>query len=336
MGKYLYATTDISFKKLFANEHNIDLTIAFLNNVLGLTGRREIVKLELKDPVNKPDRAGGKEIIFDVYCKDTKNNHYIIEMQASNEYNFYERSQGYIARALGNQLKSCDNYLEMVPVIFVGVVNYSLKAIKKYKRADDFKDQSIITLQKNGITQSESTQVISKYSFINHLTHEIIPAPLMELNYVELPHFNKSLEECHTEIDKWLYLIKTIHNFQEVPASFKKSKNFVQACQSLEEKNWEKGELEAYVKEMDDIGKEDRIKEGAREEGLEQGIAEGIAKGIEKGIEVGIEKGIEKGARKEKEAIAINLLKMKVSIDMIAQSTALSVQEVESLKKSLK
>ena len=328
MAKYLSATTDISFKKLFANEHNIDLTIAFLNNVLGLTGKRQIEKLVLKDPVNKPDRAGGKEIIFDVYCKDTKNNHYIIEMQASNEYNFYERSQGYIARALGNQLKSYDNYLELVPVIFVGVVNYSLKAIKKYKRVEDFKNQSIITLHKDGATPSQEKEVISKYSFINHLTGEIIPVPLMEINYVELPHFTKSLEECHTEVDQWLYLMKSIQNFEEMPASFKKSKNFVRACQTLEEKNWEKGEIEAYVKEMEDIGKDDRIKEGAREEGLELGIAEGLQQGLQQGLE----QGLEQGAKKAKIVMAIKLLAQDKSIEEITDLTDLTIEEIQALR----
>ena len=303
MGRYLSAITHISFKKLFANEHNIDLTIAFLNSVLGLTGKREIEKLVLKDPVNKPDRAGGKEIIFDVYCKDTKNNHYIIEMQASNEYNFYERSQVYTARALGNQLKSYEDYLGVVPVIFVGVVNYSLHAVKKYKRTDDFKDESIITLQKGGTVPADEKQVISKYSFINHATHEIIPIPLIELNYVELPHFNKQVEQCHTEVDKWLYLMKSIQNFQEVPTLFKKSKNFVRACQILEEKNWEKGELEAYVKELDEIGKDERIKEGAREEGIQQ----------------------------EKQSSAIKFLRMGLSVEKVADGTGLSVDQVQAL-----
>ena len=159
MTTYLSPRSYTSFKKLFANPHNEKLTIAFLNNILNLSGDKIISKITLKESVNLPDRAGGKsdfahftpehqtveklknyggattdanaEIIFDVYCTDGQNNHYIIEMQALNEANFFERSQYYAARALGNQLKTTEDYIALLPVVFIGVVNYSLEAIKK-------------------------------------------------------------------------------------------------------------------------------------------------------------------------------------------------------------
>ena len=164
MTKYLSPRTDILFKKLFANEHNKNLTIHFLNSILNLSGNREIKEIVLRETVNLPDRAQGKEIIFDVYCTDTKNNHFIIEMQAVNEYNFHERAQYYTARILANQLKRTDNYIDLLPVIFVGVVDYSLELIKKYKRHQSLRSDSIIAIEQSIL---ESDDVITKYSFVN-------------------------------------------------------------------------------------------------------------------------------------------------------------------------
>lgn len=326
MTKYLSPRTDISFKRLFANEHNTSLTIDFLNSILNLSGPQAIDKIILRQTVNLPDRAQGKEIIFDVYCTDAKNNHFIIEMQAVNEYNFHERSQYYAARVLGTQLKSNETYLDLVPVIFVGVVNYSLEAIKKYKRDVVFRNDAIITLEKS-ITESED--VITKYSFINHKTQQIIPVPLIELNFVELPKFKKAIQDCITPVDKWLYLMTQVDSCDHIPEGMKTTPALVQAFDSLEEKQWNQQDLEQYIKEQEAIGKEDRISQGSFEHGKDEGISIGIAHGIKQGMQ----QGIEQGALKKAIETAHKLLQRQVPIEDIADFTGLSIEQVKELTK---
>ena len=53
----------------------------------------------------------------------------------------------------------------------------------------------------------------------------------------------------------------------------------------------------------------------------------------EEGKEEGIKEGREEGREKEKLEIAENLLKRNVDIDIIVESTGLSKEEVENLKK---
>ncbi len=313
--KYLSPRSDISFKKLFANEHHKDLTKAFLNNVLGLSEARKIQDINLRETVSLPERSGGKEVIFDVYCTDGFNNHFIIEMQSLNEYNFFERSQVYIARALSNQLKSTNNYVEALPVVFVGVVDYDLERIKKYKRFDSFRSKSIIALERH---IEKSPDVISKYSLVNQKTNQIIPVPLLELNYVELPKFTKSIEECTTEVDQWLYLMQNAEICYEIPEQMKKTEALVEAFYALEEKNWTPEELRKYVEEREAIGREQRIREGDQE------YAEDY-----------IEEGRQEGLRQGAQAVAINLLKMNIGIDIIVQSTGLSPEQIEKLRKKL-
>jgi predicted transposase/invertase (TIGR01784 family) len=50
------------------------------------------------------------------------------------------------------------------------------------------------------------------------------------------------------------------------------------------------------------------------------------------GIRIGMERGVEKGIKNEKIEIAKALLKNKVSIDIIMDSTGLTKDEIEKLK----
>jgi len=310
--KFLSPRSDISFKKLFANKHHTDLTMAFLNNILGLSGTRTITEITLRETVNLPDRAGGKEIIFDVYCTDGLNNHYIIEMQSVNEYDFFERAQYYAARALGHQLKSPHKYNHLLPVVFVGVVDYSLDKIKKYKRFEEFRSKSIIALEKH---IQKSHEAITKYSLVNQQTNQIIPVPLIELNFVELPKFKKKAEECTTEVDQWLYLMKYAEVCDEIPEQMKKREVLVEAFYALEQKNWTPEDLRKYVEEREAVGREERIREGDQE------YAEDYR---------------EEGAQEKAEAIAIKLLKQGFGIHEIANLTELTIGQIEVLKKNLK
>jgi predicted transposase/invertase (TIGR01784 family) len=266
----------------------------------------------LRDTVNLPDRSGGKEIIFDVYCTDKHNNHYIVEMQTVNQYNFFERAQYYAARALGNQLKASNDYIDLLPVVFVGVVNYSLDKIKMHKRSQEFRNNSVIRLD---TVLKSSDEVISKYSFVNQQTNQIIPVPLIELNFVELPLFTKSIEECTTDVDQWLYLMKNANECNEIPQEMQKTKFIVEAFKALEERNFTPEELRKYVEEQEAIGMEDRIREGL--------------------LEYALDEAHKKGAQKNAEATAINFLKMGISLEIIAQGTGLSIEQIKTLKEKL-
>ena len=56
---------------------------------------------------------------------------------------------------------------------------------------------------------------------------------------------------------------------------------------------------------------------------------------IEYAKETGLEEGIAKGREKERKAIAINLLQLGTSCEIVAKATGLSVEEVTKLKESL-
>ena len=69
------------------------------------------------------------------------------------------------------------------------------------------------------------------------------------------------------------------------------------------------------------------------DEGMEKGIERGIEKGIEKGMEKGIERGMEKGIEKGRAEVALRMLEQNMELQLIAQITNLSVQQLQKLKK---
>ena len=178
----------------------------------------------------------------------------------------------------------------------------------------------VIALEKH---IQKSHDVISKYSLVNQQTNQIIPVPLIELNFVELPKFTKSIEECTTEVDQWLYLMKNAETCYEIPEEMKKNEVFLEAFSALEQKNWSTEELRKYVEEQEAVGKGDRIREGDEEYAEEYALERAA-------------KAREEGARKEKEFVAINFLKMGLSSEIIAQGTSLSIKEIDALHKKLK
>ena len=74
-------------------------------------------------------------------------------------------------------------------------------------------------------------------------------------------------------------------------------------------------------------GKEEGLKEG-REEGRKEGKEEGLKEGREEGRKESKEEGLKEGQSK----IAMNLIRLGASCEIIVQATGLSEEEVSRLK----
>ena len=77
-------------------------------------------------------------------------------------------------------------------------------------------------------------------------------------------------------------------------------------------------------------GLEEGRKEGL-EQGIEQGIEQGLEAGIAQGIEQGLEAGIAQGEASKALAIAKALKTKGVDIDIIAETSGLTKEEIEQL-----
>ncbi len=140
----------------------------------------------------------------------------------------------------------------------------------------------------------------------------------LEFHYVELCNFHKTLDELTNDLDKWLFFLKYAQDLQVIPDQFAPSPEFQQAFTVLEQRHWNEQERRAYRKSLDVLHKDMQLQAGIFEEGFEDGFEKGIEKGIEEGVKV----------------VALNLLKNNIDMHVIAQSTGLTIEQIEKLKKS--
>ena len=243
MTKFADPCRDIPFKKLFADQKHKDVLISFLNAVLEREGERRIVDVVILDTNNTPEINSLKLTILDVRCTDQSGHQYIVEMQRKNQSDFGQRSLFYVSQVYTRQLKPREEYSELMPVIFVGVLNFST-----------FKGEN----------------PVSHHLILNTQTHEQ-ELKHQEFHFVELPKFTKKENELETVVDKWLYLLKNAYKMEAVPEALNSPKAMHEALDILSTYRWTKSELEAYEKELDRVRVEKSILRTERDAGREEG-----------------------------------------------------------------
>jgi predicted transposase/invertase (TIGR01784 family) len=265
--------TDIGFKKLFGDNKRKNILISFLNSVLERKEGEQIVAVDIMDPNNNRDTYHDKFSIIDIRCKDQAQKTYIIEMQKLDKKDFLERSQYYAALTYSRQIKDGEKYHLLTPVIFVGVLDFNL---------------------------FNSPELISHHLIMNSQTHEHALNHL-EFHFLELPKFDKKVEELDGLVDKWIYILKNAPKLNIIPQELKNPEVIEEAMESLERGTWTDTELYNYDKYWDAIRNEASALETATD--------------------------------RTKTDIAKKMLQqLNVDIKTIAQITGLSVKELEELK----
>ncbi|MDR3132368.1 MAG: transposase, partial [Rickettsiales bacterium] len=98
---------------------------------------------------------------------------------------------------------------------------------------------------------------------------------------------------------------------------------------------WNEKDLIAYEERLMDLRKEEGILAQKLDDATEKGRQEGREEGIQIGHEKGRAEGREEGEQQAKIAVAQNLLKAGVSVDLIAESTGLPKAEIAQLKEEV-
>jgi predicted transposase/invertase (TIGR01784 family) len=139
----------------------------------------------------------------------------------------------------------------------------------------------------------------------------------IELIFVELPKFSKQENELDSITDKWLYFIKHAGELNFIPQSFTEPR-LREAFDIANTAALSEEELEVQFKRHDFIR-------------MQRSITEKLAK-LDK-IEEELAKAKEAFA-KEKQEMALNMLRDQVPAEMIMKYTGLSREEIEQLRNS--
>ena len=285
--KFADPKNDIAFKKIFGDESKKEILISFLNNLLNFVGTtKEIIDITITDPYQVPRLEELKQTILDIKAVDKRNIHYIIEMQVIHTTAFEKRVMYYVSKAYSQQLKRAEDYPKLNQVIFLGFLDFTL-----FKETPGYSTRHLIL--------EESTN--------GHYFKDF------ELNFVELPKFEKSLNELSDVKEKWIYFIKNAADLTIIPKEMEEPKEIREAFEVANQLGWTKEELDAYDKKgiyiQDERGRIEYARVEAREEGKEEGRKEG---------------------RKEKAVeIAKIMLSKGIPIDTIVETTGLKKEEIK-------
>ncbi len=101
--------------------------------------------------------------------------------------------------------------------------------------------------------------------------------------YLSLPYFTKREEECETDFDRWMYLLKNMDSFEKIPeyapkSVFGKILEVADVASLNEEERWEYDQALKHYRDYNNT-LHTSYRQG-KEEGLAEGEAIGLAKGL--------------------------------------------------------
>ncbi len=283
--RFVDVKNDVAFRKIFGNEKKTEILISFLNAILKLPKGKRIQTVKILNPYQFPKVNRLKSSILDVRVTDERDISYIVEMQVEEPKGFDKRVQYYTAKEYSAQIEKGEDYPLLNQVIFIGILDFNF-----------FTDDT------HYITRHRTLNIKTRKSTLDG----------MEYNFIELPKFNKKLEEATSLVDKWIYFIKNASTLDVIPDNVT-DKGLMQAYENAETHSWTKKELHDY--DYASMRKQD-------EKGVTQ-LAEEKAFG----------KGIEQGKQNEKIDIAIEMIKDGESIERIIKYTKLSREIIKNLIK---
>ncbi len=312
--RYINFYTDFAFKKLFGTEINKDLLISFLNALL--QGREEITEITYLNTEHLGTQEYDRRAVFDVYCKNEKGEHFLVEMQKGEQQFFKDRSIYYSTFAIREQAPRGEWNYGLKGIYTIGILNFCFN-------------------------EQKDTSYYHEVKLMDTATKEIFYDKLTFI-YLEMPKFTKTEDELTTLFDKWLYAIRNLASLMERPRALQE-KVFQHLFEAAEIAKFDRKERYEYEESLKVYRDWFSVMETAELRGMAKGMAKGIekgmAKGIEKGMAEGLAKGMAEGRAKGLEAgraeslwnVALKMKQDGLDASFIAKFTDLPEEEINNL-----
>ena len=138
-----------------------------------------------------PETKDMRGIIYDIYCTTDQDEHIIVEMQNRYQEHFLDRSLYYASRAIVSQGVKGDWDYRLSPVYTVCFMNFNVDS----KSPKNFRTDIFLTDKETGQVFSDNLRMI----------------------YLMLPLFTKEEEECETDFERWIYILKNMSTLERMP-----------------------------------------------------------------------------------------------------------------------
>ncbi|MBC8227997.1 Rpn family recombination-promoting nuclease/putative transposase [bacterium] len=261
MNRFIEPTTDFGFKKLFGEEKSKSILKSFLFHILKLES--PIAEITFMKQEQLPDSSVERVGVYDIFCIDEKGSRFIVEMQRGSQIFYKDRLLYYSTFPIYQQAKKGEWNYQLNPVYCVGVLGFRLEEDDRYFRRVKLCDID---------------------------THEVFYDKLTFV-FVELPKFNKELNELKDHADRWFYFLKHLSELNEVPEELSDEEEMKDAFRIAEISAMTVEERDRYETSLKHLRDAYSVIETARIKGLTEGRAEGITEGRAEGRADGLIEG---------------------------------------------
>lgn len=302
--RYINPLTDFGFKRIFGTPFNKDLLMSFLNALFN--GDPVVSDITYKNSEKFGTNEEARRAVFDVYCTTDTGARIIVEMQNVYQDFYKDRSIYYSTFPIAEQAQRGNWNYELHDVYTIGILNFTFPE-------DKHSDSSIFREVKLMDTDS----------------HEIFYDKLTYI-YVELANFHKTLEECDSLLEKWIYCLRNLQNLMSRPLALQ-GRVFEKLFKTAEIAKMTTEDRRAYELSANAYRDIKNGMDAAKREGMEKGIAIGTEKGIAIGTEKGIAIGTEKGARAKALEVVRKMKARGLEDGMISEMTGLPAEVIKKL-----
>ena len=196
---------------------------------------------------------------------------------------------------------------KLYPVYVISILDYAMEHVGDWPR-DKFISHYLVKEEVMNEVHSDSLHFI----------------------YIELPRFNKVLENLSDESDKWTYLFNNLSKMNEIPEFDENS--FQDLITTAKNANFTAEEIHRYTEEQKMSNDYQNCLNYAVETAIEAAVKTATEKALSEGEEKGKAEGLAEGKNAARCEMARNLLKEGLSMDLICRTTGLSEEEVLKLK----
>ncbi len=282
MSKYINPYTDFGFKKLFGTEANKDLLIDFLNELVDK--KHKIKDLSFKNNENFGELSEDRKAIFDIYCETISGEKIIIEMQKAKINYFKDRAVFYTTFPIKEQAEKGEWDFKLKPVYCIAILDFEFDKDLKNK---DYKN--IVTL-KNQYCE----EFYDKLKYI----------------FIEMPRFKKNENELENHFEKWLFFLKNLIDFEDVPGVLK---------EAVFEKGFKVAEIAALNKEQ--------------HEAYEKSLLQywDIKSAVDTAFDDGKNEGKIEGKTEREEEIVKEMISEGFDLETISRLTKLSIDKIKKI-----
>ena len=224
---FINLLTDFGFKRVFGIK---EVMLDFLNVVLEIPGG--IADLTYSNVEIMGLTKDDRKAIFDLICITGNGERIIVEIQNIEQEYYRDRMIVYASQLVQDQnvkgkVGDKDWNYKLYPVYSISIMNFLLG---KQKRPNRYLSQWLIK-------DRDTNEVFSdKLTFI----------------CVELPLFDKTLRGVKTALEQWIFLIKHLHELDNIPEKYK-TEIFEQLFEMAKIARMSKKEVNSYINSLNEL-----------------------------------------------------------------------------------